>query len=79
MVCGLLFLALVLWAGEPGVEFRPQAAQREPLQLRCPSGFSTIARGCGGAVFMSLVFPASLNMASSVKTSVQLFSVGYFG
>lgn len=39
-LCACLFLALVLWAGQPHPGFKPHAAQGEPLQLRYPSGTS---------------------------------------
>lgn len=36
LLCGCLFLALVLWTGELGMDLSPQAPQEKPLQLRCP-------------------------------------------
>ena len=42
MLCGLFFLALVLWAGEPGIELGPLIPQGVPLQSRYPSQFNCL-------------------------------------
>nr|KAF6369116.1 hypothetical protein mMyoMyo1_010521 [Myotis myotis] len=34
ILCGYLFLVLVLWAMGPGLRFRPHASQGVPFQLR---------------------------------------------
>ena len=45
-LCGLLFLALVLWAREPGVGWRPLTTLGQAFAARYPYGFSPFA--CGG-------------------------------
>ena len=69
MLCGCLFLAVVLWAGDPGVRLRAHASQGKPLQLRYPPGISADAVGVGPA-FLN-VHP-SYHPLCGYKTSVEL-------
>lgn len=64
LLWGLLFPALVLWAGESGVGLGPLDLQGGPLQPRYPSQFLTTTRGCGTSPFHVSAPPTSLNVAS---------------
>ena len=72
ILCGCLFLALILWAGEPGLGIRHKTSQGNFLKLRYSSGTSATACGSGSTVFLS-VLSTSLNVASSVNPWLQDF------
>ena len=66
MFCGLFFLILVLWFGEPGKSLGPPYSSGRPLQLRDPSCFSTATLGCGASPFYISIPPINLDMTSSL-------------
>lgn len=51
MLLGLLFLALILWAGESVVELGPFTPQGRPQKLRYFSCFSTAIYEYGASLF----------------------------
>ena len=67
VLCGCLFLALVLWDGEPGLELIPHTSQGGFLQLRHPSIISRASFGSWVSPFHVSVFPTCLILASSVN------------
>lgn len=75
MLCGLLFLTLVLQPREPGMGLRPSLLKRGPT-AEIPSGFLTTTCGCRASLFHVSASPTSLSMASSAnsdyRTSAQL-------
>lgn len=67
ILCELFFLALVLQAGELGMELRPLAPKGGLLQLIHHSGFSTAVHGSGVSNFCVFALYTSLDMASSAN------------
>lgn len=67
MLCGILFLVLVLLAGEPNVGLRPHASGGGFLQLRYLSLFSVATFGCRASPFGVFILPTSFDMVSSVN------------
>ena len=52
--CGHLFLALVLWTGEPSLGFRSSASHEGTWLLRCPSGsIATVLRSEASFFYVS--------------------------
>lgn len=65
LLCEHLFLALVLWAKEPGLDFRPHASQGKSPHPRSPSRTSAVGSGRRASPFHDSALSTSLRVASS--------------
>ena len=68
MLCGCLFLAMVLLAGEPGLGFRSHTSWRESSTAEVFLwNLSCLLVGAEPALFIVSALPSSLDMISSVN------------
>ena len=68
ILCKCLFVALMLWADEPGVELKTLTPPRGLLLLRYPSGISAAVCGIRASPFHTSTLPTSLDVASSINS-----------
>ena len=66
----VLYLALMLWAVEPGMALRPHAPQVGSLHLTYSSDISAAAHGSRASPFHVSVLSTCLSVAFSVNPSL---------